>query len=446
MKKVAIIGFGRFGKTLLRMFGNDFEVYIYNRKDRKYSTKDYGRHVHFTTDLHEIYTIETIFYCVPIPVFEKVIKEHKKYFSDANLLIDTLSVKEHPEIIFSKYLKGTKTEAILTHPMFGPDSSKNGFDGLPIVINKFKAKEKNYKFWKNYFKRKKLKVIEMSAKEHDKLAAKSQGVAHFIGRVLAEYGLEKTGIDTLGAKKLQEIMDQTCNDTWELFEGLQNYNPYTKDMRIRLGQAYDRIYEDLLPKKIDVNKTIYGIQGGIGSFNELAIKHYINKNSIDKNKTKIKYLFTSERVLNKLNRGDIDFGLFAIHNSIGGIVNESVRAMANYKFKIVEEFAIKIEHHLMKRKDVPMSDITQIMTHPQVFAQCKATLKQKYPQLKHAVGKGDLIDNAKAAEAVATTEIGRNTAYLGNKILSEIYNLEIVDQNLQDAKENFTSFLLVRRR
>src|SRR6202043_2424300 len=39
--------------------------------------------------------------------------------------------------------------------------------------------------------------------------------------------------------------------------------------------------------------------------------------------------------------GTIDRGLFAIHNSAGGMVGESVAAMASYRFSIVEEFAIK---------------------------------------------------------------------------------------------------------
>ena len=65
--------------------------------------------------------------------------------------------------------------------MFGPDSSKNGFKNLPIVIDKFLTRNETYTFWKNYFKEKKLRVIELTAEEHDKLAANSQGLTHFIG-------------------------------------------------------------------------------------------------------------------------------------------------------------------------------------------------------------------------------------------------------------------------
>ncbi len=134
MKKVAIVGFGRFGKTLQKLLKDDFEITIINR-------------INFA----EITKVEVIFYCVPISSFEAIIKSHEKYFKAEHLLIDVLSVKTHPKKVFSKYLKGLKTQALLTHPMFGPDSSKNGFAGLPMIMDKFKASEKNYNFWKDFF-------------------------------------------------------------------------------------------------------------------------------------------------------------------------------------------------------------------------------------------------------------------------------------------------------
>ena len=71
-------------------------------------------------------------------------------------------------------------EAMLTHPMFGPDSvSALGLAGQPIVLDRFRASAEAYAFWRDYFARKRLRVIELSADEHDRLAAYSQGVAHF---------------------------------------------------------------------------------------------------------------------------------------------------------------------------------------------------------------------------------------------------------------------------
>ncbi len=441
MKSISIVGFGRFGQTLYRLIKDDFIITIYDKNLK--GNLELSKNTKITKNITDIYQSEVIFYSVPISSFEDVISSHRKYFKNDQLLIDVLSVKMHPAKILKKYLEGSKVQALLTHPMFGPDSSKEGFDGLPIIIDKFTSDDTNYNFWKEYFKSKNLDVHEMSAKEHDKIAAGSQGLTHFIGRLLDAYHFKKTPIDSLGTKKLLEIVEQTCNDTWQLFTDLQHFNPYTKQMRIRLGQIYDKIYNKLLPIQANPHYITFGIQGGKGSFNEEAIQYYLKKEGIKK--YAIRYLYTSENVLRALHKGDIDRGLFAIHNSVGGIVGESIQAMANYKFKIVEEFAIKISHALMIRKDAKLSDITTIMTHPQVLAQCKSTLAKKYPDLKQTSGEKELIDHAVVAKHLSEGKLPNYIATMGSKVLADIYNLQVIEDNLQDAKENYTSFLQVSR-
>ncbi len=347
MKTISIIGFGRFGKTLYNLVKDDFVVTIFDVAG--IDTQKIKDNAIVAKNLEEAYRSEAIFYCIPISSFEKIIAEHKKHFKPNHLLIDVLSVKSHPAKVFSKHLKGT--QALLTHPMFGPDSAKESFEGLTMVIDKFKASEENYKFWKDYFQSKKLNVVELSPEEHDKIAAKTQGLTQFIGRLLEELNFKDTQISSAGAKKLLQVKEQTCNDTWQLFNDLQHYNPHTKSMRINLGKAYDKLYNKLLPKQTNSKFIKYGIQGGKGSFNEEAILNFIEQKGI-KN-YKIKYLYTSEKVLKALHEGDIDYGLFAIQNATGGIVHESFHAMANYKFKIVEELQILIRHFLMRRKETP---------------------------------------------------------------------------------------------
>lgn len=190
-------------------------------------------------------------------------------------------------------------------------------------------------------------------------------------------------------------------------------------------------------------KLKIGIQGGVGSFNEQAVLHYLNVNQIPY--YEIEYLYTTKKVLKSLNEGAIDLGLFAIHNSLGGIVHESIEAMGEYNFKIAQEFAIPIRHFLMKLPGSDTNEIVRILAHPQVFAQCRINLANKYPNLKKESGEGDLIDTAQAAKALAAGEISNHTAILGPKSLAGLYGFEIIDQDLQDDMTNNTSFLLVMK-
>ena len=152
MTAVSIVGFGRFGKTLYRLIKNDFFVVIFDKD--KIDKKNLTENTKVAKSVEEIYESEAVFFAVPISSFEEVISNHRKYFKKDQLLIDVLSVKLHPAEIFKKYLKDGRAQALLTHPMFGPDSSKDGFDNLPIIIDKFMTDDANFYFWKEYFKSK----------------------------------------------------------------------------------------------------------------------------------------------------------------------------------------------------------------------------------------------------------------------------------------------------
>lgn len=442
MKKVSIVGFGRFGQVLYKMLKDEFTVTAYDKNVAAFKDFKKDKNLKIAKTLKDAFASPVIFYAVPINAFEKSVKEHSAYFKD-QLIIDVLSVKIFPKKIFKKYIKDYGVRVILTHPMFGPDSSKKSFTGLPLVIENLNAKPAEYAAWKNFFKKKNLNVLEMTAAQHDKQAAMSQGLAHFMGRLLQGLRIKPAAIDTVGARQMQQIKDFTCNDSWALFTGLQNFNPHTKKMRLSLGRVYDNLYNKLLPEQKHADHIIIGIQGGKGSFNEEAAWHYIKEKNIKK--FVIKYLYTTERVLKQLHNGEIDVGIFAMHNAIGGIVYESVHALAKHKVKISDEFSIRIRHFLMKRRDVKLEKIVKITAHPQVFLQCKGNLLQKYFHLKLESGRGDLIDTAMAARALASGRLDKNTAILGPSSLAEMYNLQIVDQDLQDDAKNYTSFLAVKR-
>ena len=443
-KNIAIVGYGRFGALWASLLKPDFSVSIIETGAEAASRA--------RADGFEVSSAESalpsagaVFYAVPISAFEETIRSHLPYLSTASapLVIDLLSVKVHPKQVLQRLLsKGSR--ALLTHPMFGPDSAKvNGFSGLPIVVDRFLASDEDLAKWKGFFKAKGLSIVEMTADEHDKLAARSQGITHFVGRMLGELDFTTTPIDTLGAVKLQEIKSQVCNDSWQLFHDLQSFNPYTVEMRVKLGEAQEKVYNKLLPNRIHSDRLVVGIQGGKGSFNEEAARYYLSRQGIAE--FEIVYLHTTKNVLKALHEGSVDRGQFAMHNSIGGIVHESVEAMAEFNFKIVEEFSIKISHTLMIGKDAEFSAVDTIMTHPQVLRQCAKNLQEKYSRLKTTSGEGELIDHAKVAELLGRKELPKNVATMGSKVLAEINDLRIIEENLQDLAQNFTSFLWVER-
>lgn len=189
--------------------------------------------------------------------------------------------------------------------------------------------------------------------------------------------------------------------------------------------------------------AIFGIQGGKGSFNEQALADYVQRHGIKD--CEVRYLYTSENVLKALDKGEIGFGQFAVNNSVGGIVEESLYAMSQHIFSIKELFGIPIKHYLMALPGTSIDQIKAIMTHPQVLKQCKSTLANKYPHIKLTSGEDEMIDHAKVAEKMSTGDWEASIAVMGPKILADIYSLDILDTNLQDDQTNTTYFVVVEK-
>jgi prephenate dehydrogenase len=172
---------------------------------------------------------------VPIRHFESLVKEISPHLSEGTTIIDVCSVKTHPAKIMENNLP-EYIGIIATHPMFGPDSFISN-NRLKMMMNNTRDAYNQFNFWCQFFTDQGIHVMEMSPDQHDRMAAQTQGVTHFLGRMLKEYGIRKTTIDTQGFRDLLDLVDQTCNDTWELYTDLQLYNPYTDDMIDKLKLA-----------------------------------------------------------------------------------------------------------------------------------------------------------------------------------------------------------------
>jgi prephenate dehydrogenase len=240
-KTVSVYGYGRFGKLWSDILKKDFRVKVYSR--RGLTPKDVSPGIEIS-DLEGLHEADALFYCVAISSLEAVLNETRQLHRINCIYFDTCSVKVEPVRWMKQHLP-ENSQIIATHPMFGPDSYDAATELLPMVMCNISASDDNFSYWTDYFNNGKIKVEVMTPDEHDEMVAYSQGITHYIGRVLADLNLKNTHINTLGYKKLLEIIQQTCNDSWQLFCDLQHFNPYTKKMRKDLHESIEKIYSIL---------------------------------------------------------------------------------------------------------------------------------------------------------------------------------------------------------
>src|SRR5260370_33249140 len=104
------------------MLREDMQVVVF---DSVPALRDHAAAQGFTpVSLPSALSSDVIFYCVPISAFETALAEHAPHFAQLDgprTLVDVLSVKLHAREVFERHLPAAY-HAMLTHPMFGPDS------------------------------------------------------------------------------------------------------------------------------------------------------------------------------------------------------------------------------------------------------------------------------------------------------------------------------------
>jgi prephenate dehydrogenase len=231
---VGVYGLGRFGRFWAALLAEQFDVKGYNRTPLQTAPEG----VELVGE-KEVLGCEALFLCVSISSFEEVLRRIAPLLPRGITLLDTCSVKSFPARVMARELPAG-TRAVATHPMFGPDSAVQGVAHLPLVISPVGEEGEEYRYWRQVFRDYGMRVLEMDPDEHDHRAAYTQGITHFIGRVLGELDLKPSELGTVGYEKLLEIVQQTCNDPYRLFLDLQYFNPYTEEMRRALLGAFHR--------------------------------------------------------------------------------------------------------------------------------------------------------------------------------------------------------------
>ncbi|MCI8283833.1 MAG: chorismate mutase [Firmicutes bacterium] len=180
-----------------------------------------------------------------------------------------------------------------------------------------------------------------------------------------------------------------------------------------------------------------GYQGIEGSNAQQAAKDLVEKLNLKD----VEYvpLVDSPHVINAMKRGQIDYGVCAVYNSAAGMVLETFFATNGVELLIRGETTMTIHHCLFKKNpDIPDEHIKYVASHVLALKQCENHLKYEYPQLR----KIEVEDTGTAARDLAEGILSDDHAILCRKNGGEIFNLCLMDENIEDFKDNRTHFCL----
>ena len=214
---------------------------------------------------------------------------------------------------------------------------------------------------------------------------------------------------------------------FELSRGYQN----------KLNGAVSPLYDEIT-RAITSTPNLFpqapmvACQGVEGAYSQIAAEKLF-KNPF------IMYFKNFEGVFTAIEKGLCQYGVLPLENSTAGSVKKVYDLMIKHNFSIVRTFRLKIDHNLLAKPGVKISDIKEIYSHEQAINQCSEFL-----QNLSGVTIVPVANTAVAAEMVSKSD-RKDIACLSSRNCMELYNLDCLASSIQDKGNNHTRFICISK-
>nr|WP_321414331.1 prephenate dehydratase [uncultured Allomuricauda sp.] len=146
-----------------------------------------------------------------------------------------------------------------------------------------------------------------------------------------------------------------------------------------------------------------------------------------------------DAVVDSLIVGAADKGIMAIENSIAGSIIPNYNLVYHNNIHVIGEHYLNIHHNLMVLKGRTFDDIREVHSHPMALLQCKEFFKA-HPQIKLV----ESVDTAETAKRIKEDKL-EHIAAIAPKMAAELYDLEIIADNIQTIVNNSTRFIVLKK-
>ena len=146
-----------------------------------------------------------------------------------------------------------------------------------------------------------------------------------------------------------------------------------------------------------------------------------------------------EDVFLALRDGLVDAAVIPIENTLHGSVHENYDHLLNFDFRITGEASVRIVHNLIAPPGLRFSQVRRVYSHPVALNQCLDFLAAN-PQMERV----PFYDTAGSVKMVME-ERPEGGAAIASAVSASIYGARILKKSIEDDRENYTRFFLLRR-
>jgi len=202
-----------------------------------------------------------------------------------------------------------------------------------------------------------------------------------------------------------------------------NKGPFPND-------ALKVIFREILSASLSLEEPLkVACLGPLATFTHLAaIRHFGSSAEFIPVKT-IKDVFEV------VHQRKANYGVVPIENSNEGVISYTLDMFVDSDLKVAGEIMLEINHNLVS-KAKSLKKIKRIYSHPQALAQCRNYIEKNLPNVS-------LIDAPSTAKAAEMASKDPEAAAIASDLAAKIYDLNILERNIEDNRNNYTRFLII---
>ena len=180
------------------------------------------------------------------------------------------------------------------------------------------------------------------------------------------------------------------------------------------------------------NKIRCAFSGKQGAYAEQAIGRYFDSDAEALSVDSFRGVFQA------VADGRAEYGMIPIENSLAGSIYDNYDNLSNFEdISIVGAIHLRIQHSLLGVKGATLDTIKRVYSHPQGHSQCVKLLSEHNDWEKIASSS-----TSTAAKFVADSKSVENAA-IASSINSKYYDLEIIQEGIEDDPRDYTRFVVI---
>jgi len=174
-------------------------------------------------------------------------------------------------------------------------------------------------------------------------------------------------------------------------------------------------------------------QGARGAFSEEATRKLLGP------ATEVVPCAKFEEVFRRLKDGRVTGAVVPIENTLAGSVHENYDHLQRFELPIVAETSVRIIHNLIVNPPVTFAKLRRVFSHPVALDQCQDFFAQN-PQIERV----PFYDTAGSVKMIVEERL-TDAGAIASRVAAEIYKAKILRKSIEDDRQNFTRFFLLRR-